>query len=45
MIFVVYLGHETFDPMSVLLFSPNQFLGEVLSSHIEELEYVRWQWL
>ena len=37
MILVVYLSHGIFRPVAVLFFLPKkQFLGEVLSSEIEE---------
>ena len=36
MILAVYLGHGIFRPVVVLSFSPNQFVGGMLSSKIEE---------
>ena len=36
MLLVVYLGHGIFQAVTVFMYSPNQILGKVLSSLIEE---------
>ena len=41
MIFVLYLCHRIFHPVTTLFF-PNQFLGEFLSSPIEEFSERTW---
>lgn len=37
MILAVYLGHGIFHPVAIVIFS-NQFLGEALSTQIDECE-------